>query len=165
MILLEKAATIEALLGKSAPHRMILGLNRIEEARKYDLGACALIVGYVHKIARYLAVLKKSGPLTPFSIGELEGVLNLVAPSSLWKETTVAREPEAVRPANPRRRTTKPPRPTRYFKYVEKEPKTQTVKFEVLAWLPGNEPYAFCYIPTGNPPIFVTEHQVQTSLG
>ena len=144
---------------------MVLGLNKAEEARQHDFGACTLIVGYINGIARYLAVLKKSGPLTPFSIGELEGVMNLVAPSSLWKETTAAKEPEAVRPANSRRRTTKPSRPTRHFRYVEKEPKSETVKFEVLAWLPGEKPYAFCYIPAGTPPIFATEYQVQAALG
>jgi len=165
MILLENAATIEKLIGKSAPHRMILGLNKIEEARQYDFGACTLIVGYVADRARYLAVLKKNGPLTPFSVGELEGILNLVAPSSLWKETLAAKEPDAIRPANPRRRTAKPSRSTRYFKYVEKDPKTEIVKLEVLAWLPGEEPYAFCYIPAGLPPLFATEYQVHTVLG
>lgn len=165
MILLENAATIEKTLGKSAPHRLILGLNKIEEARQHTFGTCTLIVGYIGGGARYLAVLKKSGPLTPFSIGEFEGLLNLIAPSSLWKETPAAKEPEALRPANPRRRTSKPAGPTRYFKYLEKEPKSEAIKFEVLAWLPGGEPYAFCYIPAGQPPIFATEHQVQTALG
>ena len=54
---------------------------------------------------------------------------------------------------------------TRYFKYVEKEPKSEIVKSEILAWLPGEEPYAFCYIPAGQPPLFVTEFQVQAALG
>lgn len=165
MILLKDAATIEKTFGKSAPHRMILGLNRVEEVRQHGLGDCTLIVGYVGAIARYLAVLKTSGPLTPFSIGEFEGVMNLVAPSSLWKETPSAKETEAIRPVNPRRRTSKPDRPTRYFKYVEKEPKSELVKFEVLAWLPGEEPYAFCYIPAGQPPLFATEYQVKSVLG
>jgi hypothetical protein len=165
MILLEKPETIEAIFGKSAPHRMVLGFNRIEQARQYPLGASTLVVGYINGIARYLAVLKKDGPKTPFTVVELEGVLNLVAPSSLWKETTAPKEPVAVRPANPRRRTTKPSQPTRYFKYVDKDAKSNAVNFEVLAWLPGEDAYAFCYIPSGTPPLFVTEHQVHNALG
>lgn len=164
MLLLKDAPSMEKSLGKSAPHRMLLGMNKVEEARQYDFGACTLIAGYINDVARYLAVLKKTGPLTPFSPGEFEGVLNLVAPSSLWKETPIAKEPEAVRPANPRRRTSKPDRPTRFFKYVEKEPKSDSVKFEVLAWLPGGDPYAFCYLPAGEPPLFVTEYQIQSAL-
>jgi hypothetical protein len=164
MLLLKDAASIEKSLGKSAPHRMVLGLNKIEKSRQYDFGACTLIVGYINDLARYLVVRKKAGPLTPFAFGEFEGILNLVAPSSLWKETVVGKEPEAIRPNNPRRRTSKPDRPTRFFKYVEKEPKSGDIKFEILAWLPGRDPWAFCYLPGGEPPLFVTEYQVQSAL-
>jgi len=140
-----------------------------DKAYQYGLGDFRLVVGYFDGLARYMAAHRARGPLVPLSPAELAAVLALNAPASQW-EITLEEEParKSGKSKKDSRRSAKGNPPTRYFTHVEKDPKEKNkVIREIFGWMPGDEPYAFFYLPSlgGSTPILPSEWGVQAALG
>lgn len=165
MLLGSTKAELDKLLGKPVMARNVFGRPG-EKAFSYSQGDFRVVVGFLHDIARYVAVLRDGGPNTSFSPAELAGALSLNAPASLWTIDV----PDAPKKAPPpsRRKSATPPRPTTYLTYVEPSTKkSDPVGTEIHGWMPGKEPYVFFYLPQleGQPPLLVSEWGVQQALG
>jgi len=165
MLLGSTKAELDRLLGKPVMARNIFGLPG-EKAFSYSQGDFRVVVGFLHNIARYAAVVRDGGPNTNFTPAELAGALALNAPASLWT-IEVPDAPKKAPPAT-RRKSATPPVPTSYLKYDEPSTKKKgPVETEIYGWMPGNEPYAFFYLPhlEGQPPLLASEWGVHQALG
>lgn len=165
MLLGSTKAELDRLLGKPVMARNLFGLPG-EKAYSYPQGDFRVVVGFLHDLARYAAVVRDGGPDTSLTPAELAGALALNAPASLWA-IEVPDAPKKPAPAT-RRKPATSPRPTSYLRYVEPSTKKNgPVETEIHGWMPGNEPYVFFYLPhlAGQPPLLASEWGVHQGLG
>ncbi len=172
MILGTKKAEVDRLLGKPVLTANILGLNHSgEKAFSYPQGAFEIIVGYINDIARYVALVRKRGPLVALTPSELSAAMTLNAPAALWALETAA--VPTPKPATSKSKKT-PAKiktgagPTTYLTYIERDPKVKDrVTKELFGWVPAASPYAFFYLPSleGQLPLVPSEWAVEQKLG
>jgi hypothetical protein len=172
MILGAKKPEVDRLLGKPVLSPNLLGLNHSgEKAFAYPQGAFEIVVGYLNDIARYVALVRKRGPMVALTPSELSAALTLNAPAALWTLET----PSAPAPKPTTSKSKKTPSkiktgagPTTYLTYTERDPKVKDrVTKELFGWVPGASPYAFFYLPNleGQLPIIPSEWALDQKLG
>ncbi|MEX1117210.1 MAG: hypothetical protein WEB60_00310 [Terrimicrobiaceae bacterium] len=172
MILASKKSEVDRLLGKPVLTTNLLGLNHSgEKAFSYPLGAFDIIVGYINDIARYMALVRKRGPMVALTPSELSAAMALNAPAALWVLETAA--VPAPKPATSKSKKT-PAKiktgdgPTTYLSYIERDPKIKDrVTKELFGWVPADAPYAFFFLPNidGQLPLVPSEWAVDQKLG
>jgi len=141
-----------SLLGKAASG---------EKAYAYSQAGDDIIVGFLGDVARYLAVVRKSGPKAGFSPAETSSILALNAPASKWKS-----EKSALRPTTPAkgsktpRKTISPEVPSTYYSLSD-------ASRDIVGWQPGDKPFLFFLLPSfpGQPHLLLNEWQVARSIG
>lgn len=151
---------VEAMLGSSVMARALLGMTaRGEKAYSYAQPGEEIIVGFFSDVARYMAVVRRKGPLVGFSPAEMASILALNAPPAEWTSESAAR-PAAPPPksAKATRKATLPPRPDTYFRASAKG---------FLGWQPGEKAFAFFFSPShpGQPPILLNEWMIERAIG
>lgn len=161
---------IDQLMGSSLLAKGVLGIGgETEKAYQYDAGDFSLIIGFLDGIARYMAVTRSRGPLTPLSPAEMASALSLNAPATTWKkEVATVEYKKPSKSKKTERRTSRPTPPTTYFTHVTSDSKDKKrVVREMLGWTPGGQPYAFFYLPNlpGSFPVMPSEWGVQAALG
>ncbi len=172
MILGTKKAEVDRLLGNPVLSTNILGLNHSgEKAFSYPQGAFEIIVGYINDMARYMALVRKRGPMVALTPSELSAALTLNAPAAMWTlETSAVPAPKR---ADSKSKAT-PAKikagagPTTYLSYTERDPKIKDrVTKELFGWVPAASPYAFFYQPNleGQLPLVPSEWAVEQKLG
>ena len=122
--------------------RALLGMTgQGEKAYAYAQAGDQLIVGFFHDVARYLAVVRKSGPKTPFSSAETASILALNGSPALWKsEPAAPRTPPASKPAKVGKKSISPERPTTYYSL-------SLPGRDIVGWQPGDKPFLFFLLP------------------
>jgi len=172
MILGSKKPEVDRLLGKPVLTANVLGLNHAgERAFSYPQGAFDIIVGYLNDIARYMALVRKRGPMVALTPSELSAAMTLNAPAALWTLETAA----VPIPKSSSSKSKKAPAkikssagPTTYLSYTERDPKIKDrVTKELFGWMPAASPYAFFYQPSleGQLPLVPSEWAVEQKLG
>jgi len=132
-----------------------------EKAYAYSQAGDDLIVGFLGGVARYLAVVRKSGPKSRFSPAETASILALNAPASKWKsEKSVPRLPTPAKGSKTPRKTISPETPSTYFSLSDDGR-------EIVGWQPGDKPFLFFLLPSfpGQPHLLLNEWQVARSIG
>lgn len=172
MILGTKKTEVDRLLGKPVLSPNLLGLNHSgEKAFAYPQGAFEIIVGYINDIARYVALVRKRGPMVALTPSELSAALALNAPAALWTLETAAEpkpKPAASKSKKSPTRIKTAAGPTTYLSYTERDPKIKDkVTKEVFGWVSATSPYAFFYLPglDGQLPIIPSEWAIDQKLG
>lgn len=120
-----------------------------EKACSYQQGGDEIIVGFIKDVARYMAVVRRRGPLVRFSPAELASILSLNASPSLWKKEIqeIGSAPaKSSKTSSKRIPASRPP--------------------SILGWQPGDKPFVFFFLPAwpDQPPILLNEWQVSKAI-
>lgn len=155
-------ADVDKLLGRPVMARGLLGMTaQGEKAYAYAQAGDHLIVGFFNGVARYLAVVRKSGPKTPFSSAETASILALNGSPSLWKsEPSASKAQAAAKPAKVVKKSISPALPTTYFSLA-------LSGRDIVGWQPGDKPFLFFLLPAhpGHPHLLLNEWQVARAIG
>lgn len=132
-----------------------------EKAYAYSQAGDDIIVGFLGDVARYLAVVRKSGPKARFSPAETASILALNAPAAKWKsEKWESRPATPVKGSKTPRKTISPETPSTYFSLSDKGR-------DIVGWQPGDKPFLFFLLPAfpGQPHLLLNEWQVASAIG
>ncbi|MEI6279105.1 MAG: hypothetical protein WCQ16_06955 [Verrucomicrobiae bacterium] len=141
--------------------RSLLGMTaQGEKAYAYSQGGDEIIVGFFDDVARYLAVVRKSGaPESGFSPAEMDSILALNGPPADWKSEKSG-DPAQAKISKAGKKTISPDQPSTCFSF------TDNVR-HVIGWQPGDKPFVFFLLPSypGQPHILLNEWQVARAIG
>jgi len=154
---------VDFLLGKPVMARGLLGLTaRGEKAYAYTQAADDIIVGFFDDVARYMAVVRRRGPLKPYSAVETQSLLALNGPASAWTIETQEPPPVPARRGKAPARISTTPALDTFFIY-----NAANAPFEMLGWQPGGKAIAFFFAPAwpSQLPIVLSEWQVLKAIG
>lgn len=159
-ILGSSKADVDKILGRPVMARGLLGMTaQGEKAYAYNQGGDALVVGYFSDVARYLAVIRSSGPKVPFSPAETASILALNGSPSLWEsEQAAPKTPAAAKKVV--KKSVSPARPSTYFSLPHS-------RGDIVGWQPGDKPFLFFLLPAypGHPHLLLNEWLVARAIG
>ncbi|MEI6070202.1 MAG: hypothetical protein WCS31_00300 [Verrucomicrobiae bacterium] len=153
-------ASVDALLGRPVMARSLLGMTaQGEKAYSYSQAGDDIVVGFFDDVARYLAVIRKSGSKPGFSPAEMASILALNGAPADWKSEK-SEDPAQAKTTKVPKKTISPAQPATYFSFSDKDR-------DVIGWQPGDKPFVFFLLPSypGQPHILLNEWQIARAIG